>query len=120
MSTVLIVDDARFMRDVLKKIVERNDSVTKIFEAVDGNSAIELFKKEKPDLVTLDINMPNGNGLTCLKELLKINYNAKVVMVTSVDQENVYEESKKLGAKGYIKKPFNRFEVLKIIEPFLN
>ena len=59
MSTVLIVDDARFMRDVLKKFVERNSSVTEVFEAVGGNSAIELFKKEKPDLVTLDINMPN-------------------------------------------------------------
>ena len=120
MSSVLIVDDARFMRNVLKNILEKNPSVTKIYEAIDGDSAMDVFQKEKPDLITMDINMPHTDGLTCLKKIISLNRNAKVLMITSVEQESIINDAMNSGAKGYIQKPFNEHIILNKIDELLN
>jgi len=94
-KTILIVDDASFMRVVLKDILISNGLASKVYEAIDGVSGVESFLKYKPDLTTLDINMPRANGIQTLKGIMKIDPNAKVVMVTSVEQKHIVQEAMK-------------------------
>ncbi len=120
MATVIIVDDARFMRILLEQILESEQVATDIVETSDDVSAIEMYKKLKPDLVTIDINRPNCDGVTCMKEILKIDPLAEIVMVTSVKQKNIVDEALSSGAKGHIKKPFDKNEIMRTGKELLN
>lgn len=120
MTTIMIVDDARFMRILLKQILESNQLATNVVEAIDGASALEMYKKIKPDLVTMDINMPNSDGITCMKEILNVDPLAKIVMITSVEQKNIIDDALNSGAKGYVKKPFNKNEISYMVKKLLN
>ena len=119
MAKILIADDASFMRGSLKFIIE-NAGHEVIGTAKDGKETLVLYKKFKPDLVTLDILMEGMDGLTALKEITKENPAAKVVMVTALGQEEKQEEARKLGALGYIRKPFKRQEITDEIERVLS
>jgi two-component system chemotaxis response regulator CheY len=119
MVKILVVDDAAFMRIVLKDIL-KNLGYTNIIEASDGIMAIEQYKKFKPDLVTLDVNMPKMDGIQALKHIMSIDPKAKVVMVTAVEQRFVVQEAIRTGAKDYIVKPFDRSMVATVIERVLN
>ena len=111
MATILIVDDAAFMRGSLKYIVEgAGHSVVGM--AKDGQEALKLYRKLKPDIVTLDILMGGMDGLTALEAIKKEASGAKVVMVTALGQEEKQEEAFKLGASGYIRKPFKQTEIV--------
>ncbi|MEM2650100.1 MAG: response regulator, partial [Candidatus Nitrosocaldus sp.] len=79
---ILVVDDAAFMRLVLKDIL-KNLGYTNIIEASDGAMAVEQYKKFKPDIVTMDVNMPKMDGIQALKQIVKINPMAKIIMVTA-------------------------------------
>ncbi len=116
---ILVVDDAAFMRIVLKDIL-KNLGYTNIIEASDGVMAIEQYKKFKPDLVTLDVNMPKMDGIQALKQIMSIDPKAKVVMVTAVEQRFVVQEAIRTGAKDYIVKPFDRSMVATVVERVLN
>ena len=104
----LIVDDASFMRVVLKDILISNGLASQIYEAGDGLAAVEAYKQFKPDVVTMDINMPKADGLQALQSILRINPRAKVVMVTAVEQKHIIQDAMKAGARDYIIKPFDR------------
>ena len=111
MATILIVDDAAFMRGSLKYIVEgAGHSV--IGTAKEGQEALKLCGKLKPDIVTLDILMSGMDGLTALEAIKKEASGAKAIMVTALGQEEKQEEAFKLGASGYIRKPFNQTEII--------
>jgi two-component system chemotaxis response regulator CheY len=84
-TKVLVVDDAAFMRVVLKDILSAS-GFQNIVEAGDGTAAINAYQQHKPDIVTMDINMPGTDGMQALRTILQINPAAKVVMVTSVEQ----------------------------------
>ncbi|SPC34523.1 MULTISPECIES: response regulator [Candidatus Nitrosocaldus] len=116
---ILVVDDAAFMRLVLKDIL-KNLGYTNIIEASDGLMAIEQYKKFKPDLVTMDVNMPKMDGVQALKQIIKINPMAKIIMVTAVEQRYIVQEAIRNGAKDYIVKPFDRAMVGTVIERVLN
>ncbi|MCS6767819.1 MAG: response regulator [Candidatus Nitrosocaldus sp.] len=116
---IMVVDDAAFMRIVLKDIL-KNLGYTNIIEAPDGLAAIEQYKKFKPDLVTMDVNMPKMDGIQALKQIVKINPMAKVIMVTAVEQRYIVQEAIRNGAKDYIVKPFDRAMVGTVIERVLN
>ena len=118
MKKVLVVDDSEFMRMVLKNILKQEDY--KIIETSDGTEAIEQFKVEQPDLVLLDIIMPKKDGVAVLDSLKKINSDANVIMITAVGQDHIMEECRKLGAKGYIIKPFDEKQVLDAVKKVLN
>ena len=107
----LVVDDASFMRIVLKDILVTNGMASQIYEAGDGITAVEAYKQFKPDVVTIDINIPKADGIQALKAILKINPRAKVVMVTAVEQKHVVQDAMKAGARDYIVKPFDRANV---------
>jgi Response regulator containing CheY-like receiver, AAA-type ATPase, and DNA-binding domains len=119
MVKILVVDDAAFMRIVLKDIL-KNLGYTNIIEASDGIMAIEQYKKFKPDLVTLDVNMPKMDGIQALKHIMSIDPKARVVMVTAVEQRFIVQEAIRTGAKDYIVKPFDRSMVATVIERVLN
>ncbi|MEM0367777.1 MAG: response regulator [Candidatus Nitrosocaldus sp.] len=116
---ILVVDDAAFMRLVLKDIL-KNLGYSNILEASDGMVAIEQYKKFKPDLVTMDVNMPKMDGVQALKQIIKMNPMAKVIMVTAVEQRYIVQEAIRNGAKDYIVKPFDRAMVGTVIERVLN
>ena len=108
---ILIVDDASFMRTVLKDIIKSNGLASEIMEAADGVEGVKSFQKIQPDLVTMDVNMPRADGIQALRAILKINPNAKVVMVTAIEEKHVVQDAMKLGARDYVVKPFDRSNV---------
>ena len=108
---ILIVDDASFMRNVLKDIIKSNGLASEILEAADGVEGVKLYQTAKPDLVTLDINMPRADGIQALRAILKINPRAKVVMITAVEEKHVVQDAMKIGARDYVVKPFDRSNV---------
>ena len=115
---VLIADDSAFMRTILKDIVAKSNwQQAQIIEAGDGEEALSKYSLEKPDLVLLDIVMPQKDGISVLKDIGTLA--KSVVIVSSVGQEKVIEEAKTLGAKDYIVKPFNSEDVIKVIDGLL-
>ena len=110
MAKILIADDAAFMRmrcaSLLKELGHE------VLEAEDGAQAVEMFKEHSPDAVLLDITMPVMDGLQALTEIMQIDSDAKVAMVTAMGQQQVIMEAIKAGAKDFVVKPFdaNRIE----------
>ncbi len=117
MTKILIVDDAEFLRVRISKMLTTDGF--EVIEADNGLKAIEAYKANKPDMVLMDITMPEMDGLTALKELRKIDPNAKVVMLTALGQESVVLEAVKSGAKDFVVKPFERDRVLSAINKLL-
>lgn len=122
MKKILIVDDSLFMRSVLKDILSSKVGKYNIVEATSSTSALKLFRKENPDLILLDIIMPESEeaGLEVLRGVMEAKPEAKIVMISAVGQELVMEECKKLGAKDYITKPFDEMHVIKTVEKYLS
>lgn len=116
---ILIVDDASFMRTLLKDIVRTNGLASEIIEAGDGVEGVKAFQQHKPDLVTMDVNMPRADGIQALRAIMKINPAAKVVMVTSIEQKEIVQDAMKLGARDYVVKPFDRSNVPMVINKVL-
>ena len=111
MATVLVVDDASFMRNSLKYIIE-NAGHTVIGTAKDGVEAIKEYRKHKPDVVTLDVLMTGVDGFAALKSIIKEDPDAKVIMVTAIGNEDKQEKARRMGALGYIRKPFKQTEIV--------
>ncbi|MGH9341628.1 MAG: response regulator [Acidobacteriota bacterium] len=108
---VLIVDDSLFIRTMLRDIL-KEAGYEVAGEAVDGSEALNKFRDLNPDLVTLDIIMPGNQGLSVLKDMVKINPGAKVVMISALGQDTLVDEALKSGASGYIVKPFQDDRVI--------
>lgn len=106
MATVLIVDDSLFMRKMLRDIVEE-EGYEVVAEASDGQEAVDRYKECRPDLVTLDIVMPNKTGIEALQEIMAFDPAAKVVMCSAIGQESLTVAANEAGAKAFILKPFN-------------
>jgi two-component system chemotaxis response regulator CheY len=105
MASVLIVDDAAFMRMMLSKMV-RVAGHEVVGEAGDGSAAIDLYRQLKPEVVTLDITMPGGDALEILRAILEADDGARVIMCSAEGQQSKVVESIRLGALDFIVKPF--------------
>ena len=114
MAKILLVDDAAFMRKVIKDTLSKN-GYTDLHEAVDGANAVEQFNALKPDLVLMDITMPNMDGLEALKAIRAADSNANVVMCSAMGQETMVIDAIRSGAKDFIVKPFKGERVLKTV-----
>lgn len=110
----MIVDDAAVMRLRLREILEPKYKI--IGEAGDGQQALEIYLREKPDFITLDITMPKVDGLATLGLILATDPQARVVIVSAVGQKSIVFEALGKGAKDFIVKPFEKERVLKSID----
>lgn len=115
---ILIVDDAAFMRMMIKDTLKKN-GYENLIEAADGEIAVQSYKSDKPDLVIMDITMPNKNGLDALKEIKQFDANARIVMCSAMGQESMVVEAIRNGAKDFIVKPFKADRVLKTVQGIL-
>ena len=114
---ILVSDDSAFMRSIIKNILTQS-GITDITEAVDGADAVKKYGEIKPNLVFMDIMMPNMTGLEALKAIMATDPNAKIVMCTSVGQEKVVQEAVETGATDFVTKPFKPEDIKEIIAKF--
>ncbi len=114
---ILVVDDATIMRLMLKHLFENNEFT--VVEAVNGKEAVELYAAHKPDLVTMDINMPDMDGITAVKEILKIDPQAKIIMCSAMGQVDKVKAAVMAGAKSFLVKPLQPERVLATVKQFL-
>lgn len=112
-SKILLVDDAVFMRMMLKKIIEPTGN--EVIEAVDGADGVSKYKEHKPNLVFLDIVMPNVDGIECLKQIMEFDKSASVVMCSSIGQQSIVNDAIGIGARDFIVKPFDGAKVLDVL-----
>lgn len=115
MKKVLIVDDAMFIRNSLRIILEKHGYEV-VAQASDGEEAIQQYKLNKPDFVTMDVTMPKMDGLEALKQIRSFDPKATVVMVTAMGKEEIVREAIMCGAKSFIVKPFDESKILKVFE----
>ena len=113
-TRVLVVDDAAFMRMMVKDILSKNGYEI-VGEAENGMKALEKYQELKPDLVTMDITMPEMDGITAVKEIKKVDPAAKVVMCSAMGQQAMVIEAIQAGARDFIVKPFQADRVLETI-----
>lgn len=114
---VLTVDDAVFIRVTLRQMLERHGYEV-VGEAGNGVEGIAKYKELQPDLVTMDITMPEMDGIEALREIKQINPQAKVIMISAMGQEKSVKESIVAGASGFILKPFNEEQVIRGLSKF--
>ena len=112
--SILIVEDSPPMTEILKKIFQENVNCT-IFQATNGIEAVKKYKQYKPDLVTMRIDMQKASGIVALNAILEIDPNAKVIIISARSQKDLPEDVLRIGALGYITKPFDK----NVIAPIL-
>lgn len=115
---ILITDDALFMRVTLKNILTQNGFEV-VGEAENGAQSVKLFKELQPDLVTMDITMPEMDGISALKEIKALDPSAKVVMCSAMGQKGMVIEAIQAGAKDFIVKPFQPDRVVEAVNKLL-
>lgn len=116
----VVVDDAVFMRTLLKKMIEEVEGYTVVGEGSNGYEAIEKAKLFQPDVMTLDITMPELDGINAVSEVLKFSPNTKIIMVSAMGQQSMVIEAIKLGAKDFVVKPFEKSRVVQAIKNVLS
>ncbi|TYQ12913.1 UNVERIFIED_CONTAM: two-component system chemotaxis response regulator CheY [Acetivibrio alkalicellulosi] len=116
----VIVDDAVFMRTLLKKMIEEVDNYKVVGEGSNGFEAIEQAKILKPDIMTLDITMPEMDGIKAVKDIVKCSPNTRIIMVSAMGQQSMVIEAIKMGAKDFVVKPFEKSRVLQAIKNVTN
>jgi two-component system chemotaxis response regulator CheY len=118
MARVLVVDDAAFMRKMVSDALSGGGHEI-VGEAGNGDEAVQRYRELRPDVTTLDITMPEKDGISALKEIIAADPGAKVVMCSALGQESKVLESIKLGAKDFVVKPFQAERVLSAIDKAL-
>ena len=113
MAKILVVDDIEFIRLKISKMLKADG--LDVVQAENGLRAIEVYQSERPDVVLMDITMPEMDGLTALKKIREIDIQANVIMLTALDQESIILETIKSGARDFLPKPFDRERVLNAI-----
>lgn len=114
-AKILVVDDAIFMRKMLIDILSESGHNV-ISEAANGREGVESYKKSKPDIVTMDIIMPEMNGIEAVKEIISYDKDAKIIIVSAMGQQQLVVEAIQAGAKDFIVKPFEASRVISAIE----
>lgn len=116
---ILIVDDAAFMRMMIKDILTKNDYEV-VGEAENGLKAVEKYKDLTPDLVIMDITMPEMDGIQAVKAIKKLNSEAKIIMCSAMGQQAMVIESIQSGARDFIVKPFQAERVIEAVRKVLS
>lgn len=121
MARILIVDDSKFMRLTLKNFLEKNFAGVHqvVGEAGSAEEAVTRFNELTPDLVTMDIIMPEASGLEAVKKIIAQHPSARIIMVSAMGQEKIVEEAIALGAKSFVTKPVKPEDLFKTVEKVL-
>ncbi|MFH1791756.1 MAG: response regulator [Candidatus Omnitrophota bacterium] len=117
-AKIMVVDDAIFMRRMLSDILKQGGHEV-VAEAANGKESIEQYKKVKPDMVTMDIIMPELGGIEAVKEIMGLDHAAQIIMVSAMGQQQLVVEAIQAGAKDFIVKPFEASRVLCAVERVL-
>jgi two-component system chemotaxis response regulator CheY len=117
-ANVLVVDDAKFMRLTIRNILTKANH-TVVGEAENGREAVSLYRDFQPDLVTMDITMPEMNGIDAVHEILRQFPKAKIIMCSAMGQQRLIVEAIEAGAKDFIVKPFDENRVLEAVKRVL-
>ncbi|MDD2480759.1 MAG: response regulator [Lutispora sp.] len=117
-NSILIVDDAAFMRMMIKDVLSKN-GFTIVGEAENGAKAVEKYKELNPELVIMDITMPEVDGIQAVKEIKKINPLAKIIMCSAMGQQAMVIEAIQAGAKDFIVKPFQAERIIEAVKKVL-
>ena len=115
MAKIMVVDDADFMRMMVKNALAQG-GYTDVCEASDGAEAVQMYAEQKPQLVLMDITMPNMDGLEALKKIRENDGNAQIVMCSAMGQESMVIDAIKAGAKDFIVKPFKPERILSTVD----
>ncbi len=115
MSSVLIVDDSRTSRRILKDMLEKAGYEI-VGETVNGREGVQQYERLHPDIVTMDITMPEMDGIEALKQIKELDPDSKVVMITAAGQKDKMMEAVKMGASEFVSKPFVEETVLEALE----
>ena len=118
MGKLVLVDDSKVARTLLKNILESVGHEI-LAEGSNGMEGFDLYREHKPDAMSLDITMPVQNGIECLRNIMKYYPDAKVIMVTSVGKETLVNEAISSGAKAFLVKPLDEFDVIATLESVL-
>jgi two-component system chemotaxis response regulator CheY len=118
-ARVLVVDDAIFMRKMISDILEGNDMEI-VGEADTGALAVEKYKELKPDLVTMDIIMPEMNGIDAVRQIISSDSQARIVMCSALGQQALVQDALAAGAKDFLIKPFNPSRVIEVVSKILH
>ena len=114
----MIADDSDAIRLVLDDILSIGEHEI-VSEAIDGEEAVDYYKEHNPDILLLDLAMPKKDGLTVVKEIMQIDHNAKIILITASDDQKIINQCLDSGASSYISKPFDFKGVLKAISDLL-
>lgn len=118
MARILIVDDAKFMRITLTNILKKAEHEI-VGEAENGREAVHLYRETRPDIVTMDITMPEMNGLEAVKEIKNEFADAKIIMCSAMGQQKMVVDAIEAGAKDFIVKPFDETQVIDSVSRLL-
>ena len=116
---LLIVDDSLIVRNAIQRCAMRGE-ITEIFQAQDGQEAIELFLLHQPELVTMDLTMPRVDGLGCLEKLREINAEASILVISALNSHATAMQAISLGACGFVVKPFTAAELSEALEDLIS
>jgi len=116
MKKVMIVEDSNLMISVIKNFVKKKRIDVEFVEAHNGKEAVEKYPIERPDIVFMDIKMPEMDGMTALEKIAEIDPNANVIMVTSLKEPSQEQKAKDLGALMYIMKPFSSADIFEALD----
>jgi len=118
MLRILVVDDCLFSSSILVNSLKKN-GYEKIFQALDSYQAVAVYKEQKPDLIILDVSMPNRVGMETLKSIIAYDNNANVLMMSTMGQEETVLKCIKMGVKDFIVKPFKIDRFIKVVDKML-
>lgn len=115
---ILVVDDSKFMRNIIIKILKRNN-IEIAGEASNGKEAVLKYKELKPDAVTMDLTMREMTGIEAVKEIIKIDPKAQIIVCSAMGQQEIIKEAVKAGARGFVIKPFDEEDIVNEINKVL-
>ncbi|MBN1499721.1 MAG: response regulator [Spirochaetes bacterium] len=118
MARIMIVDDSKFMRNIISETIKEAGHEV-IVEAENGMDAIEYYKKFKPDIVTMDVTMWGKDGIAAVTEILEIDKNAKIIMISALNEQTMKSTKRDVKAQAFITKPFVKADLIKAIEGLL-
>lgn len=114
-KTIMIVDDSAFMRNHIQGMLQRH-GYHQLLEAKDGETCVSLYQQQHPDVVLLDITMPDKSGIEVLEELLTIDQDAKVVICSALGQDQMMAKALRIGAKDFLVKPLKEEQLIELLK----